>query len=273
MSGGVGVRYSEVPVHPDLAQYVQLIWTLDVDDAASFGKAERILPDGIVEAVFHYRTPFAMRYRDAPFDCQPASLVVSQTRSFIEIQPVGSGGFVSVRFFPWGASQFFGVPVSAFSDRTVTAADLWGREVDGVQEQLFVATSIRERGRAIQGFVLRQLRRHRKDSLEALVRVMGSYNGQGRVHTLCRDVGITQRALERAFDRTLGYSPKHFLRLRRFLHTCHLLRRLAAPRLADIALQAGYYDQAHCIGDFRAFAGMTPREFVAADKTVFLDIG
>jgi hypothetical protein len=82
--GTAAVRYSEIPIHPALGQYVQLIWTLDVDEAASFGKAERILPDGIVEAVFHYRTPFAMRYRGAEFDRQPASLVVSQTRRFIE---------------------------------------------------------------------------------------------------------------------------------------------------------------------------------------------
>jgi AraC-like DNA-binding protein len=273
MPGVVGVTYSEVPVHPDLAQYVQLIWTLDVDDPAWFGNAERILPDGIVEAVFHYRAPFAMRYREAPFDCQPASLVVSQTRSFIEIQPVGPGGFVSVRFFPWGASQFLAVPVSAFADRTVTAADLWGREADGLQEQLGAAASTSERSTAIQAFLLRQLRRHRKDSIEALVRTVGSYNGQGRVHTLCRDVGVTQRTLERAFDRTLGYSPKHFLRLRRFLRTCRLLRRSQRPRLADVALQAGYFDQAHCIGDFQSFAGMTPREFVAAEKAVFLDVG
>src|SRR5262245_22060544 len=132
MSGVNGVSYSEVPVHPGLAQYVQLMWTLDVDAAASFGQAERILPDGIVEAVFHYRTPFAMRYRDGGFERQPASLVVSQTRSFIEIEPAGPGGFLSVRFFPWGASQFLAVPVSAFADRTVTAADLWGREADGL---------------------------------------------------------------------------------------------------------------------------------------------
>ena len=47
-----------------------------------------------------------------------------------------------------------------------------------------------------------------------------------------------------------------------------------APKEADeAALRAGYYDQAHCIADFNAFAGMTPREFVAAEKTAFFDIG
>jgi AraC-like DNA-binding protein len=267
-----GVTYSEIPIHPDLARHVQLIWMLDVDDAVSFGNAERILPDGIVEAVFHYREPFAMRYRGTSFDRQPMSLVVSQTRRFIEIEPAGPGGFVSVRFYPWGARHFFAVPVSTFADRTVTAADLWGREVEQIEDQLSVARSVRERGRLMQAFLLRQLRRYRKNSIEALVRAVGGYSSEDRVNTVCRDLGVSQRMLERTFGQALGYSPKHFLRLRRFLRTCQLLRRVEQPRLTDIALQAGYYDQAHCIADFHAFAGMTPRQFIAAEKAVFLDV-
>ena len=45
-----GIRYTDVPVHALLAPYVQLIWTLEVDVPTSFGSAERIFPDGIVEA-------------------------------------------------------------------------------------------------------------------------------------------------------------------------------------------------------------------------------
>jgi methylphosphotriester-DNA--protein-cysteine methyltransferase len=162
--------------------------------------------------------------------------------------------------------------VSTFADRTVTAADLWGREADQIQDQLRAATSASERGRLMQAFLLRQLRRHRKDSIEALVRAVGRYTSEDRVNMLCRDLGVTQRTLERTFGQALGYSPKHFLRLRRFLRTCHMLRRLEQPRLTDIALEAGYYDQAHCIADFHAFAGMTPRQFTTAEKAVFLDV-
>ena len=260
-------------VHASLAPYVQLIWTLEVDVPTSFGAAERILPDGIVEAIFHYRTPFDMRYRSAPFSRQPTSLVVSQTRSFLEIEPAGISGFVSVRFQPWGACHFFEHPISAFADQMVTAIDLLGPDATIVEAQIASATTARERVEVIQQFLIQQLRRHGKDSIEPLIRRCRANHGRDRVAHLCRDIGISERTLERMFLNRLGYSPKHFLRLSRFLHTCHLLRHSARPHLTHVAHQAGYYDQAHCIADFTAFAGMTPRAFVSADKAAFLDIG
>ena len=50
-----------IPCEP-LRPYVRLIWLLELDDPAAFGPPERIAPDGVLEAVFHYRTPFACRY-------------------------------------------------------------------------------------------------------------------------------------------------------------------------------------------------------------------
>src|SRR5687767_4049626 len=207
MAFETGVRYAEVPVHPALARFVQLIWTLEVADAALFGCAERIFPDGLVEAVFHFRTPFEMRYGQTRFARQATSVVISQTRSFIEIQPAGPSGFISVRFCPWGACQFFRTPVRAFANQMVTAADIWGRDAEFVEDAIANERSMSERVQHVQLFLLDQLRRHQKDSVEPLIRHAGSSRGRGRVSALCRDIGVSERTLERTFARTLGMSP------------------------------------------------------------------
>jgi AraC-like DNA-binding protein len=263
-----------MPIDPALAPYVRLIWTLEVDHPAAFGAPERIVPDGIVEVVFHYGTPFDQRVGQGAFVRQPRTLVVSQTRRFIEIRPPGAGGFVSVRFHPWGACHFFGVPVRAFADSTVCASDLWGREALIVEERINTVRTAAERSRLVQTFLRRLLRRHHKGSVEGLVRTVGALSSNRRVHVrmVSREVGMSERTLERTFTSALGMPPKQFARLQRFLHTCHLLRHGTWATLAEVAQAAGYYDQPHCINEFQAFAGMTPRAFVASENVAFLDI-
>jgi hypothetical protein len=56
----------------DLADFIQLIWVLESEHDDDVYPRELIMPDGIVEIVFHYRDPFytwqeARRYtRDGP---------------------------------------------------------------------------------------------------------------------------------------------------------------------------------------------------------------
>ena len=79
---------------------------------------------------------------------------------------------------------------------------------------------------------------------------------------LVRDAGWSRRHFTSRFTRATGLRPKAFARVLRFQRAKELLVRPDAS-LAAIALDAGYYDQAHLNRDFRAFAGCTPTELMA----------
>jgi AraC-like DNA-binding protein len=72
-------------------------------------------------------------------------------------------------------------------------------------------------------------------------------------------LGVSERNLRRVFRDTIGVGPKTFARLERFRRALNAARVREAPSWATIALDAGYYDQAHLIADFRAIAGVTPQ--------------
>ncbi len=269
----MAIRYREFAVHEALAPYVRLIWLLECDGPALFGGPERIVADGVVEAIFHYRTPFTMRFADTKPAEQPVSLLVSQTRRFVEIEPAGAGGFVAVRFQPWGAHQFLPVSARDVADRATPADEVWSRpDVREIEERIAAAATDEERVGVLQAFLLRRLERHRKPDVSGLVRALWRTPPPVRIDRIADSLGIGQRRLERTFETSLGMTPKHLTRLTRFLRACRSLRETPDARLTGIAYDAGFYDQAHFIHEFRAFAGMTPGKFAANARVSALDI-
>jgi transcriptional regulator GlxA family with amidase domain len=89
-------------------------------------------------------------------------------------------------------------------------------------------------------------------------------NGAAPVEALAADIGWSRRHLLGRFREHTGLPPKVFARILRFQRAAALLADPAGPSLCEIALDCGYYDQAHLNRDFRAFAGRTPTELLAA---------
>lgn len=265
------MRHREIAPCPHLAPYVRLIWLLETDDPADFGPPERIAPDGVLEIVFHYQTPFDCRYAGEDFTPQARSVAVSQTRRWLEIRPRGPSGMISVRFQPWGAYHFFRPPLSELADVQAPTELLWGSAVRELEERLVEAAGDEERVALVEAFLLTRLERHQKEDVEPCVRAIWQRQGRVAVSRLCGQLGIGERRLQRTFAAALGTTPKGFARLSRFLHACRVLRAGLEPTLTDVGLACGYYDQSHFIADFKDFSGMTPGAFLATDVS-YLEI-
>jgi len=70
------------------------------------------------------------------------------------------------------------------------------------------------------------------------------------------------------FREALGVTPKLFSRIVRFRRTLALMRRDQRPSWSRLAVEAGYYDQAHLIREVRVLSGATPAELVAETRAV-----
>ena len=79
---------------------------------------------------------------------------------------------------------------------------------------------------------------------------------------VARQCGISPRQSRRTFLEQTGLGPKFLARVLRFRHAVAQASR-AGGDFAGLALDCGYYDQAHLIRDFREFAGRTPAAYAA----------
>lgn len=69
------------------------------------------------------------------------------------------------------------------------------------------------------------------------------------------------RKLQRLFHRHVGVGPKWIIVRKRIREAAERLRTGKGVDPAALAVDLGYYDQAHFIGDFRTLVGTTPERY------------
>ncbi|MFG1921509.1 helix-turn-helix domain-containing protein [Cryptosporangium sp. NPDC048952] len=74
------------------------------------------------------------------------------------------------------------------------------------------------------------------------------------------DLGVSERHLRNRFAAAVGVSPKHYARIQRIRR---VLGDIGSAPFAQLAAQAGYYDQSHLGREFRQLMGVSPAAFAA----------
>lgn len=86
-----------------------------------------------------------------------------------------------------------------------------------------------------------------------------SRHPHGRIEQLSHWIGISERQFHRRFSAAIGYGPKMFQSVLRFQRLLKTARETGAEQgLADLAVSAGYADQAHMTRDVHRLANIRP---------------
>ncbi|MFT3771084.1 MAG: helix-turn-helix transcriptional regulator [Minicystis sp.] len=177
--------------------------------------------------------------------------------------------YVRVVFRPGGAYPFFGVPVDQLTDRYVTLGDLWGRSGELLQERLIAAADdggdVAEIMRRALVDRLRTTPFEPSSAVAARAAVGLLARGERSVAEVAGALGLSERHLRRAFQATVGLTPKTFARIARFQRAL-ALGRAAPGRWNEVALATGYFDQAHLIAEFQRLALVSPSALAAPTR-------
>ena len=254
-----GISYQEHAPPPDLADRVECVWTSRSASSLPAARLNRVLPDGCTDVIFNLGDP------PLPEGCphhRLRSYVVGAMRRPAEIRLAGAVDVVGVRFRPGGGAAFLPLSLAEITDGTAALADVWGGCAGELESRLFEAGGterLRILADALRG------RRGRGAPLHPAVAraaaLIARSHGAVPVHALGAETGVSARHLERLFAEQVGLSPKVAARVARFRRACSLVRARPEAGGSRLALEAGYFDQAHMIREFRAFAGLTPEAY------------
>lgn len=175
----------------------------------------------------------------------------------------GTGRVFGVKFRPAGFRPFLGSPLSALADRTLPVAAVFGPDGEALVERILALEDDARIVEAADAFLLERL--PPPDPMVAevnrIVALIVEDRRITRVDQVAALTGIGKRTLQRLFSEYVGVSPK-WLIMRYRLHEA--AARLAGDEpvtLAELALDLGYFDQAHFIKDFKTLVGRTPGEY------------
>jgi len=236
---------------PDLAGHVERHWIVRWDLRGSPPFEQEILPHPCVNLV-----------------AEPGLIAVHgipAARSAHRLS--GAGMAVGTKFRPGGFAGFVDVPASALTGRAVPLRELFGADGDALERTLAGCAGDPDAHIAAVEAFLRD-RRPAPDPAFALVREVVAdmlvAPERTTVAELAARHGVSPRTLQRRFAELVGVSPKWVLQRYR-LHVA--AERIAAGEVTDhasLALELGYFDQAHFTRAFTAQIGRSPGAYARA---------
>ncbi|MBF6188099.1 MULTISPECIES: helix-turn-helix domain-containing protein [Nocardia] len=185
---------------------------------------------------------------------------VTTTKYVRELTGVGST--FGVRFRAGGFGACTGIEVGALRDRSVPMREVFPDAGD-LPEAVLTAASDEERQAMVEDWLAR--RAGTDDPVYRLVlRIVDAMEHDRtltRVDQVTDRFGVPVRTLQRMFRRYVGAGPKWVLRRYRLQDGADLLAQGRVADLATLAVELGYFDQAHFSREFTAEIGMTPSEY------------
>lgn len=238
-----GDYYREFPVERELSSHIRCLWISEncsVSDIRS-----RIIPDGCTDLLFPLYSTDGVLFS------------AYMTRSFFSHSSSGERLF-GIRFHP-GCSRL------VLRDRP----ELYNNSLIELPFfSPFIVEEIRDtirRGELPDAKQLRRLlgdlleERVDRDRLVHAVSLIERSGGTLPIEELAGACEMGRRNLEKRCKEYVGTGPKLFSEIIRFHRSALLLGQ--GMKGSEIALETGYYDQAHFVRSFRRFAGISPEEY------------
>ena len=251
------VAVARAPVAP-LAPFIECLWSLaDTPVHAQ----ERVVPSGTFELVINLEEN-AFRIHDSRQGGRSATFsgaMVSgaYSRPFV-IDTRAHASIVGVHFKPGGARPFLGLCATELADAHVDLDALWGAAARRLRERLCTATTVEQRFALIEEQLLTRLSQNQPARRAVRFAVEQLAEGTRTIAGLADEVGLSHRRFIELFSAEVGLTPQRFRRIGRFQRALSLAAKPCSRRWTEIALEAGYCDQAHLIREFVAFTGFTP---------------
>lgn len=232
---------------------------------------DRFLPDGNVNIIIDLLEGAQYIYDNETLkEIQACRRVwFSGIRSRFITIPSGKHSEMFVINFKKGASYpFVEMPLYALTDSVVDGDLVLTPEIMLLREMILEAGTVQEKFEKTEAYLTKRFKSRLivNPFVEFAVNMITVQPHKSNIKTISDKVGFSQKHLIKIFKDHVGMTPKEYLRIMRFQNAIQEIAQAKQISWAHIALESGYYDQAHFINDFKQFSGYTPQAYLQKES-------
>jgi AraC-like DNA-binding protein len=259
--------YQRIPAAP-LNEYVGWLWCFS--DYYPDHERQFVLPDGTFELIINLEDRPRKLFDRHNFTRHRSfrrGWISGTQREYLVIDALPGSSMIGAHFKPGGAGPFVGLPADELCDQVVELDALWGNGAWEWRDRLLAAMNPLEKLTLLEQLLLQRLLQWQRDAERnkkvnwALTRFLRESQVQS-IHAVATELGMSHKHFISQFKSEVGLTPKLFCRIRRFHQVLARIHSRRSVVWADVACSCGYFDQAHFVNDFVAFAGVNPSAYL-----------
>jgi len=255
-----------VPAAP-LDTFIAKIWFCE-SEPRPFA-LERVLPSGAAQLIVNLKEDCTRRYHPKPgtgsITTCCGTILTGVASRYAVIDTAEQEYVAGVCFRPGGTVPFFQTPAHEMRDADIPLELLWGRRrAANLREELLAARTPAAKLDTMERAMAEAWKSHPLDPAVAFaLNVFDARPAAANVAAVTGRIGLSPKRFIERFKSAVGVAPKRYCRILRFQRALERAERGRPVDWTRIAVDCGYFDQAHFIHDFRSFAGITPTGYEA----------
>jgi AraC-like DNA-binding protein len=210
----------------------------------------------------------AFEYANSQTRLLPSAGVVGPCdRRVADLRPQGRHTNFTVVFQPTGFFRLFRTSPSEIRNTTLDARDVLDARVASLDERLREQAHVEDMAACADAVLLPVLVAALPESPLRHAAAMLLEPSAVAEKIAAAEFGLSDRSRRRHFNEQIGIAPKRYARMIRFRRAVDLKLTFPHRPWSRVCAEAGYYDQAHLIAEFREFSDCAPSGFLRELET------
>lgn len=192
-----------------------------------------------------------------------------QTVNPVSMDMVSPFSVIIVHLYPPGIRSLFGMDAQELTDSCIDYSFLPGKDSRDLKNRLLETDTIRTKIRLLTDALQKRVSEEQpslRDEIHYATQCLSMENDIS-LHSLRKELNISERTFQRKFLQRVGVTPSRFRRICKFRAALNRIESNAYEKLSDIAYGLDFSDQSHFNRIFKEFTGLTPGDYITFYKS------